>query len=313
MKYLIFGGTGSLGKVLIKRLLRDNNQITVFSRDEAKHVNIKKLYPDVYNIIGDVRDYDSVFDAIKWVEPNVVINCSALKNVPEVEEFPFEAVKTNVLGTENICKASSRLGTHKVLSISTDKACKPVNAYGMTKALQERIHLTHNSYKQICNVARYGNVLSSRGSVIPFFKERLEMGKTLTVTHPEMTRFFMTLESSVDLIERALSHDRGGKTFIPKIKSAKILDLAYVMCDIYGKDPASTIQDVGIRPGEKLDEVLISEEEIYRTEDAGDVFIMNDVFSKVHFNSLTSEYSSKDHLMTQHELKYFLLSSGVLT
>jgi UDP-N-acetylglucosamine 4,6-dehydratase len=313
MKYLIFGGTGSLGKVLIKRLLRDNNQIVVFSRDEAKQVNVKKLYPDVHAVIGDVRDYDSVYDTTRWCKPNIIINCSALKNVPEVEQFPLEAVKTNILGTENICKASSRLGIHKVLSISTDKACHPINSYGMTKALQERIHLTYNSPNQVYNVARYGNVLSSRGSVIPFFKERLQDGKTLTITDPKMTRFFMTLESSVDLIERALGHERGGKTFIPKIKSARIIDLAHVMCDIYSKDPYATIENIGIRPGEKLDEVLISGEEVYRTEDFGDVFIMNDVFHRTPFNHLSAEYSSRDCLMTYDELKSFLLSSGVLT
>jgi len=319
MRYLIFGGTGSLAKVLIERILKDKKGfVFAFSRSEEKHVKIRQQFPEIQTIIGDIRDYDSVLNAIIDICPTHIIQAAALKNVPECEEFPLEAIKTNLLGSQNIVKAvenyipyRTRMSDLKILSISTDKACKPVNAYGMTKALQEKIHL--RGKRAIFNCVRYGNVLESRGSVIPFFKDKLEKGEKLPITDPNMTRFLMSLDQSVNLIFKALEDYEGGKIFIPKIGSAKIIDLAEVMLEHY-KLPADHVEYVGIRPGEKINESLISEEEIYRTQELDDVFVVHDILKKVKYDDLEEEYSSGDprYLMSKHKLKAFLKKHGVI-
>lgn len=317
-KYLIFGGTGSLGKTLIARLLKENARVIVFSRDEAKHHKINLQYPNVKTIVGDVRSYDSVLRAISDVDPDIVINAAAMKQVPLCEEYPDEAVATNLVGTQNIIKAveSHCKNRHwsiplKVLSISTDKACKPVNSYGMTKALQERIHLKANKKNHIHNCVRYGNVLESTGSVIPVFKERISKGQKLLVTHPNMTRFLLSLNEAVDLIFLALADDEGGKIFIPKVKSSFIVDLATSLLKANG---GSGIEISGIRPGEKMHEILISEEECWRTEDKGNVFVVHDVNLTKQFDHLKEEYSSgsKQCLMSVEETYNFLGDRGAL-
>jgi len=310
---LIFGGTGSLGQTLVKRLKHIVAEVYVFSRDEAKHHYIKLEHPEVHNILGDIRDYDAVVSAIQACSPHIIINAAALKQVPICEFYPFEAVRTNTIGSRNLVKAVENCcpdGGVKVLSISTDKACKPVNVYGMTKALQERIHL--NGKNGVYNCVRYGNVLESTGSVIPVYKKMLEEGKNpLCVTHAEMTRFFLSLDQSVDLILTALKDNGGGKIFIPKVKSAKIFNLAHIMAAAAGK-PDYPIKITGIRPGEKLDEILVSEEEMFRTEDVGDCYIINDIKAPMELSDITSEYSSATDLMTYDELSAFLVQHGVV-
>ena len=304
MKVLLFGGTGSLGKSLLKKL-QNEYEICVFSRCEEKHVKIKQQYPQVRSIIGDVRDCDSVKRALSIIKPQIVINAAALKNVPECEYFPAEAMKTNTIGTLNIVNAlESYNGTPiKSLFVSTDKCVKSVNAYGMSKALAERIHLT--SQNCIANAVRYGNVLSSRGSVIPIFKKMVNEKRQLTVTQANMTRFFLSLDQAVDLITIALKDHTGGNVFVPKVPSAKIMDLARIM------DPKRDPKISGIRPGEKIDEILISEEELVRTEERGDIFVIHDIKSDKRFFDLHTEYSSKSDLMTKDQLEEFLIKHGV--
>jgi len=318
MNYLIFGGTGSLGKVLIERLLSKDKLVAVFSRDEAKHVVIKSMFPSVKVFMGDVRDYNSVFSAISAYKPSVLINAAALKNVPECEENPTESVKTNVLGCDNVMRAASILASNsrpiKALFVSTDKACSPCVAYGMSKALAERVALSYNSKNITVNVTRYGNVLESRGSVIPFFKQRIKEKKTLPVTHKDMTRFFMSLSQSVDLIERALKDSDGGKVFVPYVKSASINDLAEVMCERYGYFK-SMIEYTGIRAGEKIDELLISNSEVSRTQKDDDIFMIHSMFTNKKFNDIQDEYSSGDaqNWMDKEELYKFLKHHGVFS
>lgn len=318
-KMLIFGGTGSLGKTLLSHFISDY-EVFVFSRDEAKHVIIKQLYPKVKSLIGDVRDRDAVFGAISRVRPDIIINAAALKNVPEVEEVPMEGIKTSLMGNENITLAARSLGLQcKILMISTDKACKPVNSYGMAKALQERLHIRSNSYVDglICNVVRYGNVLESRGSLIPLLKQRFSEGKEVYITHKDMTRFFMTLDSSVELIKTALADDEGGKVFIPIIRSAKITDVVDIFRELFSV-PREKIKISKIRPGEKIDELLVSKEELSRTECLGpyipsDVCVIHDILEDKTFNHLTEEYSSGNSgvLLSREELIKFLEKSGM--
>lgn len=330
--YLIFGGTGSLGKTLIERLLQMKKTVYVFSRDEAKHHRIKLQHPEVKTIIGDVRDYSAVLKAINDVSPKVIINAAAMKQVPICEEYPFEAVLTNTVGTQNIVKAVEEhcRGWHyapvRVLSISTDKACKPVNSYGMTKALQERIHLRGNKPEShIHNCVRYGNVLESTGSVIPIFKALWEEAKKrgyhggscciegpyLPITDARMTRFLLSLNEAVDLIFTALEDEEGGKIFIPKVKSTTILNVAKAMMFVYG---TANIKVTGIRPGEKIHEILISEEETLRTEDLGKVFVIHDINSNRQFTAVTEEYNSGSPqcLMNQQETYDFLKGHKVI-
>lgn len=322
-RILIIGGTGSLGKTLIKHL-EDDYSICAFSRDEAKHVALKRLYPDVDSFIGDIRDYNAIESAIFEECPDIIINAAALKNVPEVEERPIEGIKTSLIGTENLITAArkyhfSRLGrgTLRMLTVSTDKACKPVNSYGMAKALQERLHIRAHDvrYGFFCHAVRYGNVLESRGSLIPLLKDRIKNNQPIQITHKDMTRFFLTLDDSVELIKKALGDVSwsGGKVYVPAIRSAKIVDVVDVIKDYY-PDYSGTVEFTGIRPGEKLDEIMVSKEEATRTERRGNTFIIHDILSNKRFNDIADEYSSgsPDILMNKDELKAFLIKSGVL-
>ena len=311
-KVLIFGGTGSLGRTLIRRWGSDRNpddEVHVFSRDEAKHHRISLEFPNVKSFIGDIRDYSTVLRAIQSIGPQTIINAAAMKQVPQCEDFPYEAVLTNTVGAHNIVRAVEDSGLYPtVLSISTDKACKPVNSYGMTKALQERIHL--NGKNGIFNCVRYGNVLGSTGSIIPVFGKLIKEGKNLTITHHKMTRFFLSLDQAVDLIFTALEDEEGGKIFVPRVPSALITDLANVMSNVAGGTVGLTY--TGIRPGEKLDEILISEEELLRTEQLEDIYVIHDIKSDKKFDHRKTEYSSGSGLMSYEELKLFLGQNRVL-
>jgi UDP-glucose 4-epimerase len=326
---LITGGTGSLGKTLIKRLLSEENgspkKIIVFSRDEAKqhalrieYLNSKASTDEViFNNfrrllefrIGDVRDFDSITQAVRDVD--IIFNAAALKQVPSCEYFPAEAVKTNTLGPENIIKAIRlfNLPVETVVGISTDKACKPVNVMGMTKAIQERVFISANidcpNTKLIC--VRYGNVLASRGSVIPLFHEQIRSGGPITITTSDMTRFMLSLNDAVDTIFAAVKDALPGETYIPKARSARLIDLALALIG----DRSIDIKNIGIRPGEKTHEILVSDEEVYRTIERGNYYVIKSMLPEVAQNeeisrTLYKEYSSADYCMSKHELISFL-------
>ena len=328
-RILITGGTGSLGKVLTRRILSGQlgtpQSVVVFSRDEAKqhemrmeYLNRRSVTEDVmyHNFertlqfkIGDVRDFHSVAQALTNVD--IVFNAAALKQVPACEYFPYEAVRTNIEGAENIVRAIKelRLNIETVVAISTDKACKPTNVMGMTKAIQERIFLTANidCPKTRFVAVRYGNVLASRGSVVPLFLDQIEAGGPITLTDKKMTRFLLTLDQAVDTVFEAMQFAEAGETYIPKIKAALIVD---VVNALVGKKKIE-VKETGIRPGEKLHEVLVSQEESLRTISRGDYFAIKSILPEVskpvspesfEFDELSSEH----FLMTSKEVQTFL-------
>src|SRR5690349_2086740 len=282
-RVLITGGTGSLGKVLTSRILAGDigkpKKVMIFSRDEAKQHDMRIAYQQrrvatdeiIYHNfeqllefrIGDVRDLHSITSALR--DADIVFNAAALKQVPACEYFPFEAVRTNIEGAENIARAIRELSlpVDTVVGISTDKACKPVNVMGMSKAIQERIFINANltcpSTRFIC--VRYGNVLASRGSVIPLFHDQIRNGGPVTITAPEMTRFLLSLDEAVDTIFTALKEAKRGETYIPRAPSATIMNIAHVLIGMRKIE----LRTVGVRPGEKLHEILISEEEMHHS------------------------------------------------
>ena len=328
-RILITGGTGSLGKVLTRRILSGQlgtpQSVVVFSRDEAKqhemrmeYLNRRSVTEDVmyHNFertlqfkIGDVRDFHSVAQALTNVD--IVFNAAALKQVPACEYFPYEAVRTNIEGAENIVRAIKelRLNIETVVAISTDKACKPTNVMGMTKAIQERIFLTANidCPKTRFVAVRYGNVLASRGSVVPLFLDQIEAGGPITLTDKKMTRFLLTLDQAVDTVFEAMQFAEAGETYIPKIKAALIVDIVNALV---GKKEIE-VKETGVRPGEKLHEVLVSQEESLRTISRGDYFAIKSILPEVskpvspesfEFDELSSEH----FLMTSKEVQIFL-------
>jgi len=328
-RILITGGTGSLGKVLTRRILSGQlgtpQSVVVFSRDEAKqhemrmeYLNRRSVTEDVmyHNFertlqfkIGDVRDFHSVAQALTNVD--IVFNAAALKQVPACEYFPYEAVRTNIEGAENIVRAIKelRLNIETVVAISTDKACKPTNVMGMTKAIQERIFLTANidCPKTRFVTVRYGNVLASRGSVVPLFLDQIEAGGPITLTDKKMTRFLLTLDQAVDTVFEAMQFAEAGETYIPKIKAALIVDIVNALV---GKKKIE-VKETGVRPGEKLHEVLVSQEEALRTISRGEYFAIKSILPEVskpvspesfEFDELSSEH----FLMTSKEVQTFL-------
>lgn len=274
-RVLITGGTGSFGQTMVRRLLdRDVGEVRVFSRDEAKQDVMRRTIGDdrVRYHVGDVRDHDAVWRATRGVD--LVFHAAALKQVPSCEFFPLEAVRTNVLGSANVVEAAERAGVTSVVVLSTDKAVYPVNAMGMTKALMEKVtqaHARHNlSGRTTVSCVRYGNVMYSRGSVIPLFVEQIKAGRAPTVTNPAMTRFLMSLTDSVELVEHAFAHARAGDVFVRKASACTIGDLATALCQLF--DVPAKLDLIGVRHGEKLDETLASREELAQAEDFGDFF-----------------------------------------
>ena len=319
-RVLITGGTGSLGQILVHRLLKGDlgkpRKMIVFSRDEAKQHAMRVeylrrrsatdevIYRNFEQLlefrIGDVRDFHSVSAVLR--DADVVLNAAALKQVPTCEYYPYEAVQTNVGGPENIVRAirEHHLPVQAVVGISTDKACKPVNVMGMTKAIQERVFIRANidcpETRFVC--VRYGNVLASRGSVIPLFHEQIRSGGPVTITTPEMTRFLLSLDQAVDTVFSALKEAKRGETFIPRIPSAKMVDVASVLI---GDRPVKTVF-TGIRPGEKTHEILVSEEERYRTVERGTFYAILPILPELRRSEevvqpLEDEYSSAHHVM----------------
>jgi FlaA1/EpsC-like NDP-sugar epimerase len=334
-RILITGGTGSLGKTLVRRFLDGSAgnpaKIIVLSRDEAKQHAMRIEYQHqvaatdeiIYRNfqqklefrIGDVRDIHSVTQALQ--DADIVFNAAALKQVPTCEYFPHEAVRTNIGGPENIIRSiqEHRLPVETVVGISTDKACKPVNAMGMTKALQERVFIQANircpSTRFVC--ARYGNVLASRGSVVPLFHDQIRNGGPVTITTPDMTRFLLSLNDAVDTVFAAVQRALPGETFIPRAPSALVINIAKTLIG----DRPIEMKTVGIRPGEKVHELLVSDEEAHRTVDRGDYYAIQPMLPELlgketESTCLAKEYSSADNVMTLEETARLLRSQKLM-
>tara|TARA_R110001583_G_scaffold90811_1_gene232813 strand:+ start:11126 stop:12076 length:951 start_codon:yes stop_codon:yes gene_type:complete len=312
-RILIIGGTGALGKTLTYRYYKDND-IIILSRDEHKQVNMQRDYPDVIYQIGDVKDKDSILQVLNEYKPEVVINTAALKHVPICESNPYESVKTNIIGHKNLIDVIT-ICNHQIetlMFISTDKACAPINVYGQCKAISERLYIDFANKQdniKVC-LCRYGNVLESTGSVIPFFKGLLDKGVSeLPITHKDMTRFLLTLEDAVDLIEWSyFTSDSHGKIVIPMIKALKITDIAKSLGRSYGYKDIK-LNYTGIRPGEKLHEAMISETESFRTNETDDGYFM--ITDKI-VNDTCWTYSSDTSLMKSEETDKFLKQSKVI-
>ncbi len=273
---LITGGTGSFGKKCVEVLLRDYRlkRLIIFSRDELKQFEMAQLFPTEKHkcmryFIGDVRDKERLYRAFRGVD--YVIHAAALKQVPAAEYNPIECIRTNIDGAENIVNVAADAGVKKVVALSTDKAVSPVNLYGATKLCSDKLFVAANAFTACAteySVVRYGNVMGSRGSVIPFFIKKRDEGGPIPITDPRMTRFWITLEQSVDMVLRAFDLARGGEIFVPKIPSMKITDLAEAIA------PGRPTTVVGIRPGEKLHESMITCEDSRNTVDIGDYYVI---------------------------------------
>lgn len=320
---LVTGGTGSLGQALVRRLLRGDRgqpaRIVVLSRSEANQYAMKTAWQharaathDIYyhNFeeliqfrVADVRDYQSVHDAV--AEADVIFNAAAMKQVPTCEYFPTEAAATNVTGAHNLVRAARRTGRARtIVGISTDKACKPVNVMGMTKAIQERILVEGNLDQDWCRMVavRYGNVTTSRGAVIPLFREQIAHGGPVTLTLPEMTRFFVSLDAAVDTVFAAFAEAERGEIFVPQLASARIADVADLLI---GDRPVEKVF-TGIRPGEKIHEILVSEEEAFRTTERAGHYVIQPHLPELEAETgprpLDGEYSSADNVVTGDKL-----------
>ncbi len=333
-RIVITGGTGSLGRVLVKRLLAqdmgDPQKIIIFSRDEAKQHYMRLEYlhkvaatdeiifrnftQKLQFRIGDIRDLHSVATVLR--DADVVFNAAAIKQVPTCEYFPYEAVATNITGAQNIVRAIKEynLPVETVVGISTDKACKPVNVMGMTKAIQERIFINANI---LCPdtrfiVVRYGNVLASRGSVIPLFIDQIRNGGPVTITSFEMTRFLLTLDEAVDTVFAALHNALPGETYVPKKPAALVVDLAQALIG----DRKIDIQVIGVRPGEKIHEIMVSEEEAFRTVERNGWLVILPMLPELRTEMKTEflgcEYSSRDSIISREETFLLLKNKGLL-
>jgi FlaA1/EpsC-like NDP-sugar epimerase len=333
-RILITGGTGSLGKVLLRRILSGElgrpKKVMVFSRDEAKQHDLRLqfkhrlvatdeiIYKNFDELlafqIGDVRNFHSVASAVRGMD--IVVNAAALKQVPTCEYSPYEAVLTNIAGPENIVRAIEqlRLPVETVVGVSTDKACKPVNVMGMTKAIQERVFLQGNMR---CDgtrfiAVRYGNVLASRGSVIPLFLDQIRQGGPVTLTTRKMTRFLLSLNRAVDTIFAALRGAKPGETYIPRVPSARVEDIATVLIG----DRPIEIVETGIRPGEKVHEILISEEECHRTAERNEYYAIQPILPELRGPAapiaLNTEYSSAEDALDRARLAELLQSNDLM-
>lgn len=333
---VVTGGTGSLGRTLVRRLITGEiglpSKITVFSRDEAKQYEMRMSWHHLAEAtddvayrcardlvqfkIGDIRDYATVQRLVS--NADVIFNTAALKQVPTCEYFPFEAVQTNICGVQNLVRAISEAPRKPslVVGISTDKACKPINVMGMTKALQERVFIQANllapETRFVC--VRYGNVLASRGSVIPLFLDQIQNGGPITITMKEMTRFLLSLDQAVDTVFAAVRKAEPGDTYIPQVPSARVVDIAALLIG----DRDIELQFTGIRPGEKIHEILVSEEECFRTVNCGGYYAIRPMLPELRPQqanepaALTQEYSSAYHCVDLKVLHGLLERGGFL-
>lgn len=306
---LITGGTGSFGNAVLNRFLdSDLKEIRIFSRDEKKQDDMRHKYQGIAPMdseklkfyVGDVRDYRSIEKAMKGVD--FVFHAAALKQVPSCEFFPIEAVKTNVLGTQNVLDAAIACNVKRVIVLSTDKAAYPINAMGMSKAMMEKVAVgsgrnIDDNGPIICRT-RYGNVMASRGSVIPLFCEQIEKGNDLTITNPDMTRFMMTLEDAVDLVIYAFEHGKQGDLFVQKAPAATIDVLAQAVKEL--KNSNVGIKHIGTRHGEKLYEVLVTQEEMFKAQDLGDYFRVPADNRDLNYDKFTSKGSEDLDRVTEY-------------
>jgi len=322
---LVTGGTGSMGKTFVRRALsgRHGNpkKVIVMSRDEGKQHYMRQDYLNNKNStdeviyknfqralefqIGDVRRFEDVCGALHGVD--IVVNAAALKQVPVCEYYPEQAVLTNCIGVANIVRAlrDFKFPVETVVGVSTDKACKPVNVMGMTKAIQERIFISGNVYvpqtRFVC--VRYGNVLASRGSVVPLFHDQIKNGGPVTITVPNMTRFLLSLEQAVDTVLAAIEHGRRGELFVPRVPSANIMNIAKALIG----DRDIELKITGIRPGEKLHEILLSDEEVPRSFRHGEYYVMQPMLPELcspdqfKASDLIAEYSSRDYVLNEKD------------
>ena len=321
-KILITGGTGSLGTALTKRLLKfDVDVIRIFSRDELKQTTMQSDMKDkrLRFLIGDIRDKSRLSRALEDVD--IVFHTAALKHVPVAEYNPFEAVKTNVYGSQNLIEACLDNNVEIAIGIGTDKAVSPLNTYGATKLLMERIFVSANNYRGNKNIkfscVRYGNVLGSRGSIIPVFSEQIKSGKKITITDPNMTRFNITMDEALDLIFRAVENCNGGEVFVPKLKAYRVDDVKNALIELLNGDNETEI--INIRPGEKKHELLINRDEISNTYENNFDYVLqnsaneNNSVNKLKKTSLLDEYSSdKVELLTKEEIKNILKNTGLI-
>lgn len=294
---LISGGTGSFGNAVLRRFLQtDIAEIRIFSRDEKKQDDMRKKYsnPKLKFYIGDVRDYQSILNASRGVD--YIFHAAALKQVPSCEFHPIEAVKTNVMGTENVLEAAIQNQVKRVVCLSTDKAVYPINAMGISKAMMEKVIVAKSrnlkgTQTTICST-RYGNVMASRGSVIPLFVDQILAGKPITITDPNMTRFMMTLEDAVDLVLYAFEHGQNGDIFVQKAPAATIEVLAQALLGIMDK-PSHEVRMIGTRHGEKLYEALLSREEMLAAEDMGDYYRIPPDLRDLNYSKFVEEGESR--------------------
>lgn len=288
---LITGGTGSFGNAVLSKFLNTSiKEIRIFSRDEKKQDDMRKLYnnPKLKFYIGDVRDYNSIISAMKNVD--YVFHAAALKQVPTCEFFPIQTVQTNILGAENVMNIAIQEKVKKLIVLSTDKACYPINAMGMSKALMEKVMIAKsrdiNNNTVLCGT-RYGNVMASRGSVIPLFVNQIKSGKPITITDPHMTRFMMSLDDAVNLVLYAFKHGEPGDMFIQKSPASTITDLARALKELYNAD--NEIKIIGTRHGEKLYETLVNREEMVKAIDLGSYYRIPADTRDLNYNIYFSE------------------------
>lgn len=323
---LVTGGTGSIGSEIVRRVLQYGPEVVrILSRDESKQFELEQEIGDIENVrflIGDVRDKDRLNRAFEDI--NIVFHAAAMKHVPACEYNPFEAVKTNVVGTQNVIDAALDNGVEKVIAISTDKAASPINTMGATKLLAEKLIIDANFYKghrkTVFSCVRFGNVMGSRGSVIPLFEKQIKTGGPITVTDPEMTRFMMTIPQAVDLVFKATKIAQGGEIFIFKMPVVKLGDMANVMIENlaprYGYKPEDIqINTIGIRNGEKMYEHLMNEEEARYAYETEDMFVVlaNTIFSENMLDGSTKaeqkKYASDDvKVLSLYDIKTLILS-----
>ena len=337
---MVTGGTGSLGKPLVRRILSGDlgnpASVTVFSRDEGKHHQMKAdwrnegaatndiFYHNFEELLefrlGDVRDYQALVPAVRNAE--IIFHAAALKQVPSCEYFPYEAVRTNVEGANNLVRAirSNDTPVEKVVGISTDKACKPVNVMGMTKAVQERVLLEGNIGQTEVDFTcvRYGNVVSSRGSALPFFRDQIKHGGPVTLTTRDMTRFLITLEQAVDVVFDSLLHSKRGEILVPHLPAVRMEDVAHAMIG----DQNIDVKEIGIRPGEKVHELMVSFEESARTVERKGTFresyyAISPILPEIHDGSVDEpaiggEYSSHQEVMELEGVVELLKDSGFI-
>lgn len=328
---LITGGTGFLGRSLVSKLLEyDPQSLRIFSRDEVKHYRFNRIFGDhsrIRNLIGDVRDYKRILRASEGVD--IIIHAAALKRIDLLEYNVSESIKTNVMGTLNVARVALKNNVDRALFVSTDKACSPVNSYGACKMLGERIFTEMNYSKgqspTVLSSVRYGNVLASTGSVVPFFKKKIEGDEPIPLTHPEMTRFIISVDQAVSLVLKSMIYSIGGEVMIPRLPSTRIVDLIQVLKNAANAD--NEVVEVGIRPGEKIHEMLINELEMRHTYEYEDIYVIESMIEKYQKGIQTpryksdgkdmskasiNRYCSKDHLISQDSLEQLLKDFGLL-